>query len=390
MKRTVMIVGGGIGGLVLTRALAQLGIDVVLLERAPKLRAEGAGITLGANAMRVLAGLGLAGAVAAAGRQLRAASNTDARGKVLVTSDFTALAARIGTGHAIHRGALHELLARDLEAAGRSTDARVSVRCGTTVTAIAAPDVGAPAVTLSDGSTAHPDALIGADGLHSSVRALVLGDLPIRYAGYTCWRWTGTVPGAAAGLDTVEMWGAGARVGLVGLPGDQVYAFFVANAPRGTPQDPTARSIASVATRFAEFGGEVPRVLAAMATGGAILHHDIEEIEVRPWSRGAVGLLGDAAHAMTPNFGQGAAMAIEDAIVLARELAGHDDAAVALRSYEARRRARVDDLQRGARRLGAVAQWRSPLARWARDLAVRCTPASSSQRALEKILAHVP
>lgn len=93
---------------------------------------------------------------------------------------------------------------------------------------------------------------------------------------------------------------------------------------------------------------------------------------------------------MTPNFGQGAAMAIEDAIVLARELAGHDRAAIALRSYEARRRPRVDELQRGARRFGAVAQWRSPLATWARDLAVRCAPASSSRRALERIIAHVP
>ena len=81
---------------------------------------------------------------------------------------------------------------------------------------------------------------------------------------------------------------------------------------------------------------------------------------------------------------------VDSGAVVARELAGHDDVAVALRSYEARRRDRVDDLQRGARRLGAVAQWRSPLARWARDLAVRCTPAASSQRALEKILAHVP
>lgn len=162
----------------------------------------------------------------------------------------------------------------------------------------------------------------------------------------TCWRWAGPVRGAT--IDTVEMSGRGVRVGLVGLPCDQLYAFFVADAPHGTPGDPEARSLPVLRERFAGFGGEVPRLLTAMAECGQILHHDIEEIVVRPWCRGGVALLGDAAHAMTPDFGQGAAMAIEDAIVLARELAGHNEAAPGLRAYEARRRARVDALQRGA------------------------------------------
>jgi 2-polyprenyl-6-methoxyphenol hydroxylase-like FAD-dependent oxidoreductase len=176
----------------------------------------------------------------------------------------------------------------------------------------------------------------------------------------------------------------------VPLVGDEVYAFLVANAPRETWKDRAARRGAAVRQRFAGFGGDMPRVLAAIADDDELLHHDIEEVEVPTWSRGAVGLLGDAAHAMTPNFGQGAAMAIEDAIVLARELVAHNDASTALRSYERRRRPRVDELQRGARRLGVVAQWSGPVSTWARNLALRCAPASSSERALEKIVSYVP
>jgi 2-polyprenyl-6-methoxyphenol hydroxylase-like FAD-dependent oxidoreductase len=385
MTKSVLVVGGGIGGLVLARALAQLGVDVIVLERAATLRAVGAGITLGANAMRILQSLGLRAGIEAAGREMTAAAITDERGRTLAAGDLAALEERFGKAFAIHRGALHEVLAKDLARAGRAT---VEVRCGVTATAIALDDAGAATVTLSDGSTLRPHAVIGADGLYSSVRSMVIGEHAPRYAGYTCWRWTAHVPGGLRA--SVEMWGRGLRVGLVPLAGDDVYAFFVANAPKGTWEDRSLRRGAAVRARFAGFGGEMPRVLAAIPDDAELLHHDIEEIEVPTWSRGSVGLLGDAAHAMTPNFGQGAAMAIEDAIVLARELVAHNDASTALQTYERRRRPRVDDLQRGARRLGVVAQWSGPVATWARNLALRCAPASSSERALEKIVSYVP
>jgi 2-polyprenyl-6-methoxyphenol hydroxylase-like FAD-dependent oxidoreductase len=380
-----MVIGGGIGGLVLARALAQLGVDVVVIERAPTLRGAGAGITLGANAMRVLQGLGLRDGIEARGRAMTAVAITDQRGRTLAAGDIGALEQRFGKAYAIHRGALHEVLAEDLE---HAKGAKVEVRCGVTATGIEVGDGGAATVTLSDGSVMRPHAVIGADGLYSSVRAMAIGEHAPRYAGYTCWRWVGRVAG---GLDaSVEMWGRGLRVGLVPLVGEEVYAFLVANAPRGTWEDRGARRGAVVRERFAGFAGEMPRVLAAIDGDAELLHHDIEEIEVPTWSRGSVGLLGDAAHAMTPNFGQGAAMAIEDAIVLARELVAHNDAAVALQAYERRRRPRVEELQRGARRLGVVAQWSGPVATWARNLALRCAPASSSERALERIVSYVP
>lgn len=387
MRESVLIVGGGIAGLVLARALARQGIDVDLLERSPSLRADGAGITLGANAMRALAGIGVAAAVAARGRAMGVAAITDAGGRVLSMTDLAGIAARHGDAYAIHRGDLHEVLAQDLEHAGDLHGARVRVTCGTTVRGFTSTPDGVE-VLRSDGVTARHRAMIGADGVRSAVRALVFGAIEPRYAGYTCWRWTGAVAG---GLErAVEMWGEGKRVGLVPLVGEQVYAFMVANAPRGTAGEHGAATVASVRERFAAFGGPFTAVAAAMGDGQQrLLHHDIEEIELPRWHDGAVGLIGDAAHAMTPNFGQGAAMAIEDAVVLARELLAHVRAADAFDAWAQRRRARVDDIQRGARRLGAIAQWESPLACWARDLLVRMTPASRASRTIESIVAYV-
>lgn len=380
MTGKVLVVGGGIGGLVLARALGRSAIAAEVVERAPALRAVGAGISLGANAMRALESLGVGAAVAARGHALGVAAISDASGRPLTVTDLGALAAKYGKAYAFHRGALHEALAHGLTA---------EVRCGVSVSALREDEDGSVIAMTTDGEARRYDAVIGADGLRSTVRGLVFGERAPRYAGYTCWRWTGAVPGGLHA--SVEMWGRGLRVGLVPLGGDQVYAFLVANAPAGTPGDPAAGRVGHVRGLFAGFGGDAPRVLAAMGDDDeGLLHHDIEEVEQRPWCRGAIGLLGDAAHAMTPNFGQGAAMAIEDAVVLARELVAHRSAAAALRAYEARRRPRVDGLQRGARRFGSVAQWRSPIATWVRDRMIRMMPAASAERQLASIVAYEP
>jgi len=389
MVKRVLVVGGGIGGLVLTRALARSGIGVDLIERAPELRAIGAGITLGANAMRVLASLEIGDAVAACGHGLSVGGLMDARGQRMSSAKVDDIEAKYGRAYAIDRATLHEVLAEGLTTCGRASGGSVDIRCGTTVTALEEVGDHAVDVVMSDGRAVRYRAVVGADGLRSSVRSLVFGSNEPIYAGYTSWRWVGHVPGGLT--EFVEMWGYGQRVGLVPLGPETIYAFFVANAPPGTPNEPEQGTVEYLRKTFAGFAADVPRVLEAIANSDApLLHHDIEEVDQRPWTSGAIALLGDAAHAMTPNFGQGAAMAIEDAIVLARELPAHPDAATAFAAYEARRRPRVDELQRGARRLGVVAQWESPLAAWARNWAIRRTPESTARRMFERIVAYVP
>lgn len=383
-ENRVVIVGGGIAGLVLGRALSLRGVPVELIERSEALRAMGAGITLGANAVRVLAELGLTAELEARGRKLDGGAITDERGRVLSAANLDEVEARYGRTLAIDRGELHAVLQAGIT---RGDGAAVRLRFGVTIASLEDSPSGL-SCELSDGTRLTARAVIGADGIRSRVRELVWGPNEPVYSGYTCWRWTGRVPGGVTRL--VEMWGAGRRVGVVPLVGENVYAFFVANAPQGTPLDPTRRRAGYVRNEFEAFGGDVPRVLTALGDDAAeLLHHDIEEVLQSPWVHGRVALVGDAAHAMTPNLGQGAAMAIEDTIVLARELASRADTNAALREYEAKRRPRVGDIQKRSRSFGAVAQWQSPMAVWFRNLALRNTPESTTRKTIERIVSHV-
>lgn len=383
--KRVIVVGAGIGGLVLTRALVQQGITVHLVEQAEAPRALGAGITLGANAMRVLHGMGLANEVTRLGHPITLGAITDAQGRVLSSAKLDALEARYGRSVAIARPLLHDALSQGLLDASAPL---VRPHFGTTVRSYAETASGVD-VELDNGVRLQAEVLVGADGIRSQVRTLAFGNVEPRYAGYTCWRFAGRVAGGVS--HPVEMWGAGQRVGLVPLRGeDTVYAFFVDNAPPGTPGDSERRRVGFVRQRFAHFGGDVPRVLAALGDdSAALLHHDIEEVVLDAWVRERVALLGDAAHAMTPNLGQGAAMAIEDAFVLARELATRADAAAALHAYEARRRPRVADIQTRSRSLGRVAQWQSFLGVRTRNWAVRLAPESATQKAIERVVSYV-
>lgn len=386
MSARVIVVGAGIGGLVLTQALLQRGIAVELVEVGEAPRAVGAGITLGANAMRVLHELGLGEEVLRRGHAITLGAITDARGRVLSSAKLDEVEARYGRSVAIARPLLHEALSQELLRGGSPL---LATHFGTTVRNCTEA-AGGVDVELESGARLHADALIGADGIHSRVRALTFGSIEPTYSGYTCWRFAGSVAGGIT--HPVEMWGNGQRVGLVPLAGvAAVYAFFVDNAPAGTPRDPTRRSAGFVRERFASFGGDVPRMLAALGDDATpLLHHDIDEVVLPAWVRGPVALLGDAAHAMTPNLGQGAAMAIEDAFVLARELASHEAPAGALAAYEARRRPRVTDIQDRSRNLGRIAQWQSSLATAARDWALRLAPSSATAKAIERVVGYVP
>jgi 2-polyprenyl-6-methoxyphenol hydroxylase-like FAD-dependent oxidoreductase len=382
---SVIVVGAGIGGLVLARALSQLGTSVELVERAPNLGSVGAGITLGANAMRILAQLGLADEVARQGLEVSGGTITDVRGRVLSDANLDQVEARYGKTIAIERSSLHQILKEGLFEGDGATG---RVHLGTTVERVEELS-SSVRVELTSGQSLSGRALIGADGIRSRVRELVFGKLEPSYSGYTCWRFTGRVPGGGAGA--TEMWGAGKRVGFVPLRSEGVYAFFVESAPRNTPRDPERRRVSYVREQFGGFAGLVPRILEALGDNRAeLLHHDIEEVRVGSWVRGRTALLGDAAHAMTPNLGQGAAMAIEDALVLSRELTSHASAKAGLIAYEGRRRPRALDIQNRSRALGKVAQLRSPMAVWARNWALRNAPRSAAQKTVERIVAYVP
>ncbi|MCY1014219.1 FAD-dependent monooxygenase [Pyxidicoccus sp. MSG2] len=375
--RHILIAGAGIGGLTLAWALRRAGHTVTVFERADALRWVGAGIIVQMNAAVALRRIGLSDAVAAAGASPTDSAILRPSGAAITRLPIQRLQQELGIPMTcLHRARLQGVL---LEHAGAE-----HVRLGLAVTGFRTDDHQVT-VTLSDGSTVTGDVLVGADGLRSAVRSGLLGDAPLRYSGYTSWRGISPeVPGARPG-HVSETWGRGARFGVVPIGFGQVYWYATLNAPPGGHDAPgTTRA------RLQEvFGGWHAPIadLLASTPEDAIVRTDIHD---RPplhrWSHGRVTLLGDAAHPMTPNLGQGGCQAIEDAVVLSECLSTEADVTRALVTYEQRRRERANQLVLRSWRLGQLAQMESPTGRFLRDSLFRLVPAGLAARGVRDLV----
>lgn len=365
VSRPILIAGAGIGGLALGLALRRAGLPVAIYEKAAALRPVGWGLQLAPNGMRALGDLGLFARAADSGQVIRGGRILTPRGRVLKAITFEALDVKVGAPTvAINRGKLHQLL---LAAFGEQ-DLHVGRA------AMGFTDRGDSVLLhLADGTTVEGEVLVGADGVHSAIRVQQLGDTPPRYAGYTAWRGLSPradlVPTGEGGF----VLGQGHRFGFAPLGDGSLYWFATYHAQAGEPlpQDPHAL----LAGRFGDWAHPVPDLIAS-TPAEAILRTDIYDREpMRGWSRGRVTLLGDAAHPMTPDLGQGACQALEDAVVLGRLLAGEQPVESALQAYEARRFPRTREVVMMSRRMGWVEQVENPLVRWLRDEAYALTPA---------------
>jgi 2-polyprenyl-6-methoxyphenol hydroxylase-like FAD-dependent oxidoreductase len=365
MARAV-VVGAGLGGLASAVALARRGWGVTVLERRDPPRAVGAGIALWPNALRALDALGL-------GEQARAAGTVEIVGGVRTASGRWLV--RLGSSDLRHRqGDGIVVLARpDLHALLLA--AAPPVRAGVAVHRIEPGDAATPAVVHDDAGGRHEaELVVAADGLHSVVRDAFWPAATVRDTGQTAFRLVADHALEAGG----ESWGRGEYVGLGPLPGGRTYLYAVvptAEVPAGDPA-------AWLRERFAGWHDPIPEVLDAV--DGPVLVHRLADL--RPptaWHRGRVALLGDAAHAMTPNLGQGAAQAFLDAVALAEE-ATTDPSALA--DYERRRRPGAEAVARRSRRAGEVAAWRWPVAVAVRDALVAAVPAGVAAAGLDRLL----
>ncbi|MET9434925.1 FAD-dependent monooxygenase [Streptomyces sp. NPDC006551] len=375
-QRAATIVGGGIGGLATAIALHRRGWRVEVLERAPEFTEVGAGISLWPNALRALEVLGLADTVRALGAVETGGGVRDRRGRWLSRTDNAELTRRFGHPLVVlHRADLLRALAEALPAD--------SLRSGSEVTAVR--DDGQHLVVEHRGGESRPDLVVGADGLRSAVRRAVRPDaVGPRYAGYTAWRMV-TEPLAEPPSEGAATWGRGARFGYTALPGGRMYCFATASRPPAEAASGPSEH-AELLRRFASWPEPIPALLAAVPPD-AVLRHDLYDLPPLPsFVRGRVALLGDAAHAMTPNLGQGACQALEDAVTLAHCLDGTPDVAAALRSYDLVRRPRTQAVTRRSARLGAVGQLSWPPAVLVRDTAARLTPAWVTLRSMTPVL----
>lgn len=365
--KSFAIVGGGIGGLTTAIALQKKGFTVNVYEGAPELRPVGAGLILAANAIRALMDIGVAEAVIPRGKALNSMRILNVRGKPLAATNAIEMSRKLGVvnSFAIHRADLHAILAEHLSPG----TIRLSKTCVN-----AEQDNSGVTITFSDGTTERADYLIAADGIHSVIRKKYLPESLPRYSGYTCWR--GVADDIPDGVDmdtSTETWGRGKRFGIVPLAGNRVYWFATLNAPQA---DPRMRAITKgdLVNLFSDFHFPVTDIINSTPED-RLIWADI--IDLKPLTRFAFGrvlLLGDAAHATTPNMGQGACMATEDAAILANTLAAQTSPEEAFIAFERKRIPRTTKIVNDSLRLGRMIQLENPLLTTARNTIVRLTP----------------
>jgi 2-polyprenyl-6-methoxyphenol hydroxylase-like FAD-dependent oxidoreductase len=358
MPRAV-IIGAGIGGLAAAIALKQTGWDVSVYERAWELREVGAGLTLWANAVKVLRKLGAGEVVESVAATIRLSEVRTWRGKLLLSTDFGPVNENVkAQSIAIHRADLQAKLADALD--------REHITFGSTCVGYTQDEKGATAL-FAEGGEARGQILIGADGIKSLVRNQLVGNEPPRYAGYTAWRGVGLIdrPEVPLGVTFVAM-GRGSQVGMLPIGGGRTYWFATANVPAGEVAGPGGHKT-DLLKLFGDWYPAFPAAVEA-TSDSAILRNDIvDRPPVRKWTDGRVTLLGDAAHPTTPNLGQGACQAIESGYVLARCLRESDDAPKALLAYQQARFDRTAQITNESWKIGRFFAYENPVKCWFRD-----------------------
>lgn len=347
-----IIAGGGIGGLATALGLRRVGWDVLVLERAPEIREVGAAVALWSNGVLALRQLGLENRVRDLGASLYTSRTIDAAGRVLSTADVGGISHRMGAPTVcIHRATLQGLLAATLEPH--------TLRTGSPVVRFEQHEGGVD-VFLASGVRHSADILIGADGVNSVVRSRLFGAAEPRYAGYTCWRGVARVPESVLPRgESLLALGAGSQFGMSWCGPDHVYWFATKNAPRHTPDGPHGRKI-DVLHTFRDWCEPAITVMRATAEAQILKNDIVDRPPLPQWTRDRVTLLGDAAHPATPNLGQGACLALEDAVVLAGCMRSTASVTSALHRYEAQRRPRCHKLGQHAWWLGRLLQTAHP------------------------------
>ncbi|MGA2928125.1 MAG: FAD-dependent monooxygenase [Solirubrobacteraceae bacterium] len=353
MTRAI-VVGAGIGGLATAIALAPTDVDAVVLERASDLsKVElGAGITLWCNAMQVLDQLGVGQQVRANGAVLSCFEQRSHHGRLLSRWPLDEMARRHGAPVCgINRPDLHAALA----AAGGKY-----VTTGSPVSGFEQRN-GTVSVKIADGRAESGDALIGADGLESVVRAQLLGSAPLRHSGLTMWRANVVLPAQLAPkVDFTAWWGPGAKFVVFKSGPERTSWEGIVTSPPGI-QDPPGERKRAVHERFAGFVDPVHPIIEATDEESIFRTDVFDRVPDKQWGRGPVTLLGDAAHPMTFAVGQGAAQALEDALAVASALqTGTRDLDGALRGYEQQRIPRAAKFQTMAWRLARAGALQKP------------------------------
>ncbi|NIJ07309.1 2-polyprenyl-6-methoxyphenol hydroxylase-like FAD-dependent oxidoreductase [Sphingomonas vulcanisoli] len=330
MVETVLVIGGGIGGMSTALALTQRGVTVTLIDADPNWRVYGAGITITGMSLRAFDDLGVLDEIRERGFVHDGMRPMKFTGEPL----GPALRAPPGSPPVMHGGGimrpvLHDILSKRVRAAD------IDVRLGITAETLEQDESGVD-VTFSDGTQAHYDLVVGADGIFSKTREMIFPDAPKpQFTDQGCWRIVAKRPPE---VDRAEIYfGGPMKIGMSPISQDEMYVFLLEHVP-GNPWFAPETYVEHLTEMMAPFGGNVTAVRESLGEDSQIVYRPLEWLLLPdPWYKGRVVLIGDAAHATTPHMASGAGLAVEDGLALAEELAKTDDVPAALRSFMDRR-----------------------------------------------------
>jgi 2-polyprenyl-6-methoxyphenol hydroxylase-like FAD-dependent oxidoreductase len=358
--KTIAIIGAGIGGVAAGVALRQAGFDVKVFEKAGQLREAGAGMSLWPNGTGVLRQLGLLAAVANHGQSGI---------HFLVRSQTGEVLMEIGTAKAempticVHRAHLLRILADALP--------RECLALGHELADI---QFAGDKVQLkfTNGEELICDGVVGADGIHSRMRGRLMCPGKPVYRGYAIFRGIADVAEDFSIGHNSESWGEGSRFGTLAIGDNKVCWYATINS--ATPLQHADWPKERLEQLFSRWHHPIPELIAATAPSDIMMSMACDRQPARSWSNGPATLLGDASHALTPNLGQGACMAMEDALVLANCLKRRRSVAASFRLYEATRYPRVRNAIWRSRWLGQVGQWENRAVVAVRNAVTRVLP----------------
>ena len=368
MEETIHIVGAGIGGLATALCLQQQGLTIKVMESAPEIKPVGAGIVMANNAMQVFDQLGIREKVDAAGHRVSCMRITDAQFNDLSFIDLHPFEQHYGVHNtAIHRADLQRILADELgfehiHLSKRLVD--IEIKEGFNL-------------RFEDEIETRGDIVIGADGIRSVVRQKLFPPSTIRDSGQICWRGIcDLVLAERYRYAALEAWGPGKRFGFVALNTRQVYWYAVAN------DDVTSADLSML---FKDFHPEVLEMIAATPADAVFFSRLYDLQPIHQWYHGKACLIGDAAHATTPNLGQGACQAVEDAYVLGKLFGKGLPVEQVFQRYQSIRIKKAHQVVQTSWMIGKVSHWQNALGIGIRNFVMKSLPSSIRQAQLKPL-----
>ena len=371
MKENIAIIGAGIGGLTTALTLKQKGFQTTIYESTPEIKPVGAGIMMANNAMQVFQKLGIHQKIESAGNKITIIRITDERLNIISEVALDRFENKFGANNiAIHRGSLQRILAEEVGFENIHLSKRLSkVELHNSID-----------LTFDDESKVNCPTLIGADGINSTVRNQLFNPTEIRDTKQICWRGTCEVELPIDLQHTaIEAWGRGSRFGFLRIDDRKTYWYGVIN------ESLAAQNTSNLFDLFKSYHSYIPQIIAATDDRDIFMSRLTDLKPISKWHIHNVCLIGDAAHATTPNLGQGACQAVEDAYALGQCI--HSDASIEkdFEAFTQLRRKKAHFIVNRSRLMGRVSQLENGFAILLRNSFLKVVPKKVNLQQLEKI-----